>query len=129
LARWFSKEFLSGVFSNRNQFYRGSPGTMLHFRSRVSKMTSANFLTRLRSTVYKILPPAREDDPNEPITVATLQPLMEFQAEVMRTRLETEGIPCMITRERACYVGPILLRVRRADVDEARLILKEMEDS
>ena len=102
---------------------------MLHFRSRVSKMTSANFLTRLRSTVHKILPPAREDDPNEPITVATLQPLMEFQAEVMRTRLEAEGIPCMIIRERACSVGPILLRVRRADADEARLILKEMEDS
>jgi len=92
-------------------------------------MPSTTFFTRLRNTVQKILPPARKDDPNEPITVATLQPLMEFQAEVMRTRLEAEGIPCMITRERAYYVGPILLRVRRADVKEARLILKEIENS
>jgi len=101
---------------------------MLHFRSLVSKMTSTNFLTRLTSTIHKILPPARRDDPNEPVTIATLQPVMEAQAEVMRTRLEAEEIPCMITRERTCHVDPIHLRVRRADADQARLILKEMEE-
>jgi hypothetical protein len=115
-------------FSIRIYFYRGSPDTLLHFRSLVSKMINANFLTRLRSAVHKILPPARQDDPSEPVTIATLQPVMEAQAEVMRTRLEAEGIPCMITRERTCYVDPIHLRVRRADADQARLILTEMEE-
>jgi hypothetical protein len=91
-------------------------------------MPSTSFFTRVRNTVQKILPPARKDDPNEPVTVTILQPLMEFQAEVMRTRLEAEGIPCMITRERAYYVDPIQIRVRRADVEEARSILKEMGD-
>ncbi|MEO6907728.1 MAG: DUF2007 domain-containing protein [Abditibacteriaceae bacterium] len=91
-------------------------------------MTTTSFLTRLRNTVQKILPPARKDDPNEPITVVTLQPVMEAQAEVMRTRLEAEGIPCFIVRERAYYIDPIQIRVRRADVDEARAILREMED-
>lgn len=92
-------------------------------------MTNAPFFNRLRNTVHKILPPARKDDPNEPVTVITLQPVMEAQAEVMRSRLEAEGIPCMITRERTYYVDPIQLRVRRADADEARVILEEMEDN
>ena len=92
-------------------------------------MPSTSFFAQLRNMVQKILPPARKDDPDEPITVATLQPLMEFQAEVMRTRLEAEGIPCMITRERTYYVDPIQIRVRRADVDQAHIILKEIEDN
>lgn len=92
-------------------------------------MPSTSFFAQLRNMVQKILPPARKDDPDEPITVATLQPLMEFQAEVMRTRLEAEGIPCMITRERTYYVDPIQIRVRRADVDQANIILKEIEDN
>jgi len=91
-------------------------------------MPNKSFFIRLKNTVQKILPPARKDDPDEPVTVATLQPLMEFQAEVMRTRLEAEGIPCMITRERTYYVDPIQIRVRRADVDAAHSILKEFED-
>ena len=82
---------------------------------------------RLQDIIQQILPKAREDDPDEPITVATLQPTMEAQAEVMRGRLEAEGIPCFIVRERTYYVDPIQLRVRRADVDEARSALKEME--
>lgn len=91
-------------------------------------MPTTSLLTRLRDIIQKILPKAREDDPDEPITIATLQPVMEAQAEVMRGRLEAEGIPCFIIRERTYYVDPIQLRVRRADVDEARAILKEMDE-
>jgi len=90
-------------------------------------MTGTNFLTLLKSAIHKILPPARDDDPNQLVTVARLQPAMEAQAEVMRSRLEAEGIPCMITRERTYHVDPIHLRVRRADADDARDILKELE--
>lgn len=91
-------------------------------------MPSNNFVTRLQHTIQKVLPKTSPDDPNEPVTIATLQPVMEAQTEVMRTRLEAEGIPCMITRERTYYVDPIQLRVRRADVVEARAILEELED-
>lgn len=91
-------------------------------------MSTTPFLIRLRDTFQKLLPKTPEDDPNTPVTVVTLQPVMEAQAEVMRTWLEAEGIPCFITRERTYHVDPIQLRVRRADVDEARAVLKEMED-
>lgn len=90
-------------------------------------MPTSSFITRLRDAIQKILPPTRPDDPNEPVTLVTLQPAMEAQAEVTRSRLEAEGIPCMIIRERTYHVDPIQLRVRRADLDEARALLKETE--
>jgi len=90
-------------------------------------MPISSLFTQFQNVLQKFLPRTREDDPNEPITIATLQSVMEAQAEVIRTRLEAEGIPCMIIRERAYYVDPIQLRVRRADVDEARALLEEME--
>ena len=55
--------------------------------------------------------------------------MMETQAEMMRSILEAEGIPCLIIRERAYYIDPIQLRVRRADVDDATAIIKEWEDA
>ena len=91
-------------------------------------MPNDSLIARLRALIQKILPPALENDPNEPMMVVTLQPVMEAQAEVMRSRLEAEGIACMISRERTYYIAPIQLRVRRADLDEARAILKEMEN-
>lgn len=91
-------------------------------------MPTTPFFTQLRDAVQKFLPQPREPDPNEPVTVATLPPVMEAQAEVMRTRLEAEGIPCLFTRDRTYYVDPIQIRVRRSDVDAANALLKEMED-
>lgn len=77
----------------------------------------------------KILPRAAAPDPNEPVTILTLQAIMEPRAEVIRSRLEVEGIPCFITRERTYHIGSLLLRVRRKDADKARAIIEEAENT
>lgn len=91
-------------------------------------MPTNNLFASLKKTIQKFLPQSLPPDPNEPVTIATLQPTMEAQGEVMRSRLEAAGIPCFIIRERTYYVDPIQLRVRRADAEEARVVLKETDE-
>jgi DNA-binding GntR family transcriptional regulator len=69
-------------------------------------------------------------DMNEPVTIYTLND--PYEAEVVRTAIRAEGIPCELDGARQAGLAEILeigVLVRARDADRARkLIRKDMAD-
>ena len=90
-------------------------------------MPSNSWMARLRGRFQTLLSPPEDEDPNALVTLATFQPVMRAHAELLRTRLEAEGISCIINGEWIAQPDFVRLQVRRADAVEAAALLAEME--
>ncbi|MEO6907727.1 MAG: hypothetical protein ABI210_07540 [Abditibacteriaceae bacterium] len=90
-------------------------------------MTTSPFFTRLKRTVQRILPPAQEPDPDEPVTIATFSPAMRPHVDLLRSRLEADGFVCIINGDWP-LTDFVRLQVKRADANEASARLREIEN-
>lgn len=92
-------------------------------------MPTNNLFASLKKIIQKLLPQSLPPDPNEPVTIATFQPVMRPHVDLLRSRLEAEGITCMINGDWHTHADFVRLQVRRADVVEASALLEEIEAS
>jgi hypothetical protein len=70
-----------------------------------------------------------ELSPNEPVTIYTLNDC--YEAEIIKTALESEGIRCELDGERQAGLAevlPIGVIVRAQDADRARKIIVRHEE-